>query len=336
MVLDEALADRDGGRAPAPLPAPVHRPVQRREIRSLVIGRPGHRDRDRPQGPEAAHPSAADPRHGDDRRRDRVARPRLLQPAVDGVAVPAGTELAVSGVPQRYRGRLQLANQEVEVLRGTEQDLVHTGRITPVHPAAEASREDDPRAPVEGPRTAADAARPAAWLRRRRRGPVVVGRGRAADPLPRATTQPARRRAIERLTFDELFVLELGVGFRRQRVAAEARGVVARRRRRAHRPARRHAPVRPRRHAQRRAIEARRARDGRPDADEPAPAGRRGLGQDARRRPRVPGRDRARATRRRSWRRPRCSPPSTHARSRRCSTPSGQGVPRRASNARGR
>ena len=52
----------------------------------------------------------------------------------------------MSGVAQLYRGRLQLANQEVEVLRSDEQDLVHTGRITPVHPASDGiSREDDPR-----------------------------------------------------------------------------------------------------------------------------------------------------------------------------------------------
>ena len=44
-----------------------------------------------------------------------------------------GVELAVSGIVQLYRRRLQLANQEVEVLRSDEQDLVHTGRITPVH-----------------------------------------------------------------------------------------------------------------------------------------------------------------------------------------------------------
>jgi ATP-dependent DNA helicase RecG len=48
-----------------------------------------------------------------------------------------GSEVAVSGVAQLYRGRLQLANQEAEVLRGDGQDLVHTARITPVHPASE-------------------------------------------------------------------------------------------------------------------------------------------------------------------------------------------------------
>src|SRR5207248_986580 len=47
-----------------------------------------------------------------------------------------GMELAVSGRLGTYRGKVQLANQEVEVLRG-ENDMVHTGRITPVHRAAE-------------------------------------------------------------------------------------------------------------------------------------------------------------------------------------------------------
>ncbi|MGZ5352521.1 MAG: OB-fold nucleic acid binding domain-containing protein, partial [Actinomycetota bacterium] len=48
-----------------------------------------------------------------------------------------GNELAASGLAQRYGTRLQLANQEVEQLRGDEHDLVHTGRITPVHRATE-------------------------------------------------------------------------------------------------------------------------------------------------------------------------------------------------------
>ncbi|HYG71070.1 MAG TPA: OB-fold nucleic acid binding domain-containing protein, partial [Actinomycetota bacterium] len=52
-------------------------------------------------------------------------------------AYRAGMELAVSGIAQRYGRRLQFANQEVEILRGDEQDLVHTGRITPVHRATE-------------------------------------------------------------------------------------------------------------------------------------------------------------------------------------------------------
>ncbi len=48
-----------------------------------------------------------------------------------------GLEIAVSGTVTRYRGHLQLANQEAEILGGEERDLVHTGRITPVHRASE-------------------------------------------------------------------------------------------------------------------------------------------------------------------------------------------------------
>ena len=135
----------------------------------------------------------------------------------------AGSELAVSGVATLYRGRLQLANQEVEVLRG-DGDLVHTGRITPVHPASEGvssrtirelvhvaigrlSRIPDPLPPeiVE-----AESLGSYDWALRRIHFP--------ADPAEQASAQ-------ERLKFDELFVLELGVAFRKHRVEAERKGV---------------------------------------------------------------------------------------------------------------
>ena len=135
-----------------------------------------------------------------------------------------GAELAVSGVVQLYRGRLQLANQEVEVLRSGEQDLVHTGRITPVHPATDGIT----------PRTI----RELVWL-------ALQQLPRQEDPLPddlRAAEAlsdrdqalrwihfPADQRELEvareRLKFDELFTLELGVAFRRQRLEAERTGV---------------------------------------------------------------------------------------------------------------
>src|SRR5215213_6488301 len=136
----------------------------------------------------------------------------------------AGSELAVSGIVQLYRGRLQLANQEVEILRSDEQDLVHTGRITPVHPAAEGIT----------PRTI----RELMWRALEQLSPMP-------DPLPEAIREaeslhdrdealrwihfPADdaqlHAARERLKFDELFTLELGVGFRRHRLEAERTGV---------------------------------------------------------------------------------------------------------------
>ena len=135
-----------------------------------------------------------------------------------------GAELAVSGVVQLYRGRLQLANQEVEVLRSGEQDLVHTGRITPVHPASDGIT----------PRTI----RELVWRALEQLPPQddpVPDDVRKAESLSdrdealRWIHFPADRRELdvarERLTFDELFTLELGVAFRRQRLEAERTGV---------------------------------------------------------------------------------------------------------------
>jgi len=135
-----------------------------------------------------------------------------------------GHEVAVSGTVQLYRGRLQLANQEVELLKGDEQDLVHTGRITPVHRATEGITTRTIRELV---------------YRALEQLPEI------ADPIPDAIVEEeglgsfdaAIRRihfpsddrelaaAQERLKFDELFTLELGVAFRKHRVEAAEKGV---------------------------------------------------------------------------------------------------------------
>jgi ATP-dependent DNA helicase RecG len=136
----------------------------------------------------------------------------------------AGSELAVSGVVTLYRGHRQLAKQEVEILRGEEADLIHTGRITPVHPATEgissrtireltytalaALPEMPDPLPVEI--VEAESLGSYDWALRHIHFP--------ADPRELTTAQ-------ERLKFDELFVLELGVAFRKHRVEAERKGV---------------------------------------------------------------------------------------------------------------
>jgi ATP-dependent DNA helicase RecG len=135
-----------------------------------------------------------------------------------------GMEVAVSGTVQLYRHRLQLGNQEIEILRSDEQDLVHTGRITPVHRAAEGI----------SPRTI----RELVWSALEQLAPLadpVPGDVRAAEPLTdrdqalRWIHFPGDQRELEtareRLKFDELFTLELGVGFRRRRLAAERTGI---------------------------------------------------------------------------------------------------------------
>ncbi len=136
----------------------------------------------------------------------------------------AGVEVAVSGTVQLYRGRLQLANQDIEVLRSDDQDLVHTGRITPVHPATEGIT----------PRTI----RELVWRAIEQLGPMddpipeevraaesLTDRDRALRWIHFPSDQGELDTARERLKFDELFTLELGVAFRRQRLQAERTGV---------------------------------------------------------------------------------------------------------------
>ncbi|MGZ8626591.1 MAG: OB-fold nucleic acid binding domain-containing protein, partial [Actinomycetota bacterium] len=139
-----------------------------------------------------------------------------------------GNEVAASGLAQRYGTRLQLANQEVEQLRGDEHDLVHTGRITPVHRATEGITTRTIRELV--------------WraLDQIRRIddplPVEIVDAEALSPFDEAirrihfpSSQEELLAAQERLKFDELFALELGVAFRKHRVERAEQGV-------AHRP----------------------------------------------------------------------------------------------------
>ncbi|HEX5904304.1 MAG TPA: ATP-dependent DNA helicase RecG [Actinomycetota bacterium] len=135
-----------------------------------------------------------------------------------------GYEVAASGVVQLYGGKRQFVKQEVELLRGDEQDLVHTGRITPIHRASEGitprtirelvwrALEQLPEIPDPVP---AD---------------VVGGEGLLdLDTAIRRIHFPEDQRelaaAIDRLKFDELFTLELGVAFRKRRVEGAEQGV---------------------------------------------------------------------------------------------------------------
>ncbi len=135
-----------------------------------------------------------------------------------------GYEVAVSGVAQLYRGRLQLANQEIELLESGDQDLVHTGRITPIHRATEGITTRTIRELV--------------WRALERLPalpdpmPEHLVRAESLQPFDLAIrhihfpgSQPELAAAIERLKFDELFVLELGLAFRKHRVERAETGV---------------------------------------------------------------------------------------------------------------
>lgn len=140
-------------------------------------------------------------------------------------AYRAGQELAVSGVVTLYRGRRQLANQEVEVLAGDDADLIHTGRITPVHRAAEGITTRTIRELVHralGRLALLRDPLPTALVREEGLGSY----NRALRDIHFPEDPKALARAQERLKFDELFTLELGVAFRKHRVSVQQEGVV--------------------------------------------------------------------------------------------------------------
>ena len=135
-----------------------------------------------------------------------------------------GQEVIASGKVTMYRGRLRLSTPTVDVIRGGDDETVHTGRIIPLHPATEGVTPGMIR------RLVYDA------LRRVRLPP---------DPVPEAIRKEEALagleealhsihfpggwhelgRARDRLKFDELFMLELGVAFRKHRVSTQERGV---------------------------------------------------------------------------------------------------------------
>jgi ATP-dependent DNA helicase RecG len=135
-----------------------------------------------------------------------------------------GMELAVSATIGRYGRRLQAQNQEVEVLRGEGVDTVHTGRITPVHPATDGIttrtiRELVYRALLDLPEIPDPV--PSAIVEEE--GLLSFDAALRAIHFP--GSQEELEAARERLKFDELFTLELGVAFRKARVEAETTGV---------------------------------------------------------------------------------------------------------------
>ena len=135
-----------------------------------------------------------------------------------------GHEVAASGDVQLYRGRRQLARQEIELLKSDDRDLVHTGRIVPIHRATEGItsrtirelvwRALDRLPEIQDPL-------PEDIVRAESLQPFDVAIRRIHFP----ESQPELAAATERLKFDELFLLELGLAFRKHRVEAAEIGI---------------------------------------------------------------------------------------------------------------
>ena len=135
-----------------------------------------------------------------------------------------GQEVAVSGKVTAFRGRPRVQNPAVEVLTGGDGDQVHTGRIVPVHPAGEGVSTGVIRRLVhEALRRLPPIPDPIPEDVRERQGLPPLHHAVRTIHFPE--TADDERRARDRLKFDELFFLELGVAFRKHRVEAATEGV---------------------------------------------------------------------------------------------------------------
>lgn len=140
-------------------------------------------------------------------------------------AYGGGMVVAVAGRFERRAGKLQVSgNPIVEVMRGEEAG-VHTGRIIPVHPATEGVSATMIRRYVHSALKRYGAMigdpLPSELLARL----DLMPRAEALSETHFPTGDAARRRAVRRLAFEELFVLEVGLAARKRRIEREARGV---------------------------------------------------------------------------------------------------------------
>ena len=134
----------------------------------------------------------------------------------------AGDEVVVSGKVKRFGGKLTFDNPEFQRDDG-DAEMLHAGRIVPVYPLTAGLTSARLRAAI---REALDKAGdrypeylPASILEGERLLPINVALEEAHYP----STFEARDQALERLAFDELLALQIGmVGRRRQRTKAAA------------------------------------------------------------------------------------------------------------------
>jgi len=134
--------------------------------------------------------------------------------------LPPGTEVALFGTVETFRGRLQLTNPVTEPMRG---GLTKTGRIVPIYPSVAGLPTWRIQQWIEHAlphaRPLVDPVPPDV---RERVG--VVDRDRAIADIHLPESSAAADRARERLVFDELFRLEVALALQKRRQIDEARG----------------------------------------------------------------------------------------------------------------
>src|SRR5439155_1849417 len=133
-------------------------------------------------------------------------------------------DVIASGKLTTYRNRLRMASPTTDILRGGEDEAVHTGRIIPVHPATEGVSPGMIRRLVyEALRRIPEWPDPLPDAIRRNEGLIEWENALRGVHFPSEWSE--KDAAVERLKFDELFTLELGVAFRKRRLARQEHGI---------------------------------------------------------------------------------------------------------------
>ncbi|MGH8896578.1 MAG: ATP-dependent DNA helicase RecG [Egibacteraceae bacterium] len=138
---------------------------------------------------------------------------------------PPGTRVAVSGVLERFRGAAQLKNPKLVVLDDADAPEQPIDRIQPTYPATEALASHRIARYV---RNALDQLEPVADflpepLRRKHR---LLPLDQALRTIHRPPAMAAVRAARDRLVYDELLCLQVGLQRRRHQLESEAAGLV--------------------------------------------------------------------------------------------------------------
>jgi ATP-dependent DNA helicase RecG len=139
--------------------------------------------------------------------------------------LPVGGEVVVSGKVKHFGRKLTLDNPEFQVLAG-ETEVLHAGRIVPVYPLTAGLPAARLRSAI---REAIDKAGyaypeylPSSILAEERLVPIA----RAVEEAHYPETFESRDAALERLAFDELLALQLGMVQRRRQRVRDAAPVV--------------------------------------------------------------------------------------------------------------
>ncbi len=134
-----------------------------------------------------------------------------------------GTEVALSGKVERFRGKLQMNSPDADVLSSSAEALT-TGRIVPIHPTAGGVGPGHIRRAMHNAlarsRPMPDPIPPEVVERH-----GLIDRDRAFSDIHFPEDTDAVPEARRRLVFDELFRLEVALAKQKRRQMLEARGV---------------------------------------------------------------------------------------------------------------